>query len=117
MQVGATYTYNNDADAKARYDAIVARNNAAKSPSLTDTLINAGTTLINAHANAQVTKINAKSASKYGAPVPDYTPAQYSDSFSGQDLLGKNGGLILGAIGVLGVVLVAMKMTAKTGKK
>jgi len=91
----------------------------SKKPSFSDTLISAGTALINAHAQAKVTKINAKSASKYGAPIQDYQPAQYQnyDSFSGSDLLGKNGALILGAIGVVGAVLVVIKMTAKKGRK
>ncbi len=91
----------------------------SKKPSFSDTLINAGTALINAHADAQVAKINAKSAKKYGYTPPDYSNASYSnaDSFSGSDLLGKNGGLILGAIGVLGAVLVVMKMTAKKGRR
>ena len=119
MQVGAASTvpkpgYNSDGTLNT--DTTQTRN---KKPSFSDTLISAGTALINAHAQAQVTKINAKSASKYGAPIQDYQAAKYqnSDSFSGSDLLGKNGALILGAIGVVGAVLVVIKMTAKKGRR
>ena len=118
MQVGAASTvpkpgYNSD----GTLNTDQARRN--KKPSFSDTLISAGTALINAHADAQVAKINAKAANKYGYTPPSYSDASYSnsDSFSGSDLLGKNGGLILGAIGVLGAVLVVMKMTAKKGRR
>ena len=87
--------------------------------SIADTLIKGGTAVIQAHSQLQLAKIQARGqkvdpnfmptpGNRYHAPLPDST---------GMDLLGKNGPLLVGGLGVMGLIFFTVKMTAHKPKR
>jgi hypothetical protein len=89
---------------------------AAKKVNWGDALSSAGSAIVNAHAATQVAKINAK-ANKLQSG--DYLPAKSNQKYlkPAPSFLSENAPLIIGAVGVAGVVLLIVKMSAKKGAK
>lgn len=84
--------------------------------SIADSLIKGGTALVQAHSQLKIAKIQHKGQKidPNFMPVPAGRQVQMQEeTFNPGDLLGKNGGLILGGIGVLGAILFAIKLTGK----
>lgn len=84
--------------------------------SIADSLIKGGTALVQAHSQLKIAKIQQKGQKidPNFMPIPSGRRVQIQeDSFNAGDLLGKNGALIMGGIGVLGAILFVIKLSGK----
>ena len=92
---------------------------SATEGSLADTLIKAGTATVQGYSQLQQYKLAVKAQKAgRGSDVPydtqypaNYPSGGYSRGSNPMELLGKNGPLILGGLGILTVVAIALKMT------